>query len=168
MMTTPVIAWERDASRIAELVDLFMKNVDETYISYSEIQEGRADSDHHWSTALREKITMDLTVAINSGEGALSHRVAVACVDDAVIAFALLAFHRAPSGSFAVVEDLVVDRGMRSRGIGRAMIDWILQACRNEDMKRVFLESGIRNVAAHAFFEGTGFRPVATVFMREC
>jgi GNAT superfamily N-acetyltransferase len=67
---------------------------------------------------------------------------------------------------FAIVEDLIVDPARRNCGLGKAMMDWIVAEALSRDIRRLFLESGLRNKRAHDFFEREGFHPTSVVMMR--
>jgi GNAT superfamily N-acetyltransferase len=164
---SPVIAWEQDTASLTELVDVFVTSIDTTYISFSEIQLGRAESEHQWSAGLRSRVTADLALAIGPWDPRATHRLAVARIGLVPVALALVAFHREADRPYAVIEDLVADQRVRRQGIGRALLQWVLDVCAIEGIHRVFLESGLRNTGAHQFFEHAGFRPIATVFVRD-
>lgn len=60
-------------------------------------------------------------------------------------------------GRVAQIESVVVDPGMRSRGIGEAMMRWAIDEARRRRCVRVQLTSNKVRGRAHAFYERLGF-----------
>lgn len=58
---------------------------------------------------------------------------------------------------FGVVENVVVARSMRGRGIGRQLLAHVEQLAIARDCTKLMLLSGIHRHEAHAFFRGCGF-----------
>jgi GNAT superfamily N-acetyltransferase len=52
---------------------------------------------------------------------------------------------------------LVVSKQARRRGVGRALVDDLLDFARRRGCARVNVGSGLRRTDAHAFYEGIGF-----------
>jgi GNAT superfamily N-acetyltransferase len=78
---------------------------------------------------------------------------------DIVGTFALLIMdnlaHRgAPSG---VVEDVAVRADLRSQGIGRQMMAFALERCREAGCYKMALSSNLKREQAHAFYDALGF-----------
>lgn len=57
----------------------------------------------------------------------------------------------------AIVESVVVDESLRGRGIGRIMMQFARERCRERDCYKLALSSNLRRERAHAFYEGLGF-----------
>ena len=57
-------------------------------------------------------------------------------------------------GPHLFVDDLVTTEAVRSKGIGKVMIDWLRRVARDAGMKRVYLDS--RDTAI-GFYEQVGF-----------
>jgi len=73
--------------------------------------------------------------------------------------FALLVIHNlAHRGSRSgLVEAVVVDGGLRRRGVGRQMMTFALDRCRDAGCYKVALSSNLQRHAAHQFYETLGF-----------
>ena len=74
-------------------------------------------------------------------------------------AFALLimdnlAHSGAPSG---VVEDVVVRADQRGRGIGKRMMEFALERCREAGCYKMTLSSNLQREQAHRFYDSLGF-----------
>jgi GNAT superfamily N-acetyltransferase len=84
----------------------------------------------------------------------------VAEQDGAVVGtFALLVMDNlghlgSPSG---IVEDVVVAPARQSGGIGRAMMQFAMERCREKDCYKLVLSSNAKRERAHAFYEQLGF-----------
>ena len=77
----------------------------------------------------------------------------------AVGTFALLVMdsvaHGIPS---AILEDMVVDRDWRGRGIGKGMMAFAVKICRDKGCRKLMLSSNLQRHAAHKFYESLGLR----------
>jgi len=60
----------------------------------------------------------------------------------------------APSG---IVEDVVVMPALQGSGIGRAMMCFAVERCREKRCYKLMLSSNARRSRAHAFYESLGF-----------
>jgi GNAT superfamily N-acetyltransferase len=78
---------------------------------------------------------------------------------DIVGSFALLVMHNlghlgTPS---AIVEDVVVAPTFQGHGIGKAMMQFALDRCREKGCYKLVLSSNAKREDAHAFYESLGF-----------
>ncbi len=163
------IDWCRDSARAAEAACFFIANIDPSYISHGEIQGGRAVSATHWSPLLADRIHNEVAVMIAGGPDCSEPhcRALALCEHDGTIAgLAMVSFVRSDV-PHAVLDDLVVDREMRGRGIGPQLLHWIEEQCVARGMKRLFLESGACNTQAHRFLGREGFALTSHVMMKE-
>jgi len=56
------------------------------------------------------------------------------------------------SGRTLYVDDLVTDATQRSRGHGRALLDWLADQARAHDCAVLELDSGVQRLEAHRFY----------------
>jgi len=63
--------------------------------------------------------------------------------------------HRAKKQSF--IEDLIVDKDYRNKGIGKALLQNAVEYAKNNDCEVVELTSYIKNENAHRFYENNNF-----------
>ena len=88
------------------------------------------------------------------------YRLYVAEIDRQIVgSFALMIMDNlghlgAPS---AIVEDVVVDPAVQSRGIGQAMMQFALEKAREKGCYKLVLSSNAKRERAHAFYESLGF-----------
>jgi len=53
---------------------------------------------------------------------------------------------------FLYVDDLVTSAGVRSKGNGQQLFDWLLQYAREHDCSQLHLDSGVQRFDAHRFY----------------
>jgi len=61
-------------------------------------------------------------------------------------------------GKHVYVDDLVTDASVRSRGYGKAMLDWLKAEAKRLGCERLQLDSGTHRKDAHAFYLREGLR----------
>lgn len=61
-------------------------------------------------------------------------------------------------GLHLYVDDLVTDQTVRSRGYGKALLDWLKEEARRQGCARLQLDSGTHRKDAHAFYLREGLR----------
>jgi len=66
-----------------------------------------------------------------------------------------LAHMGSPSG---VLEDVVVHRDWQGKGVGKQMVQFAMDRCRERGCYKLALSSNLRRETAHRFYEGLGFR----------
>ena len=62
------------------------------------------------------------------------------------------------------IEDLVVAPAARRRGIGDALLGFLMSEARKAGIARLMLESGVANHGAHTLFDKKGFGQVSTLY----
>lgn len=98
------------------------------------------------------------------------YKVYMAVLDgQAVGTFALLIMDNlghggTPSG---VVEDVAVLPDCQGKGIGKQMMEYALEKCREAGCYKMALSSNVRRGEAHAFYESLGFRQHGYSFLME-
>ncbi len=140
------------------LAEFFTTNVSTCYISHTELWSGRARDFGHWAPGLKHVIQRELRETFRDR----AKRIAVIERDGELAGMAVVV----DLGRYALLEDIVISRQRRGRGVGRALVRWILSELRTAGKVSVFLESGRRNVAAHRFFQHQGFRRISISMCR--
>ena len=98
------------------------------------------------------------------------YKVYVAMLGGSIVGtFALLIMENlahmgAPSG---VVEDVVVRGDWRGKGVGKQMMRFAMDRCRERGCYKLALSSNLRREAAHRFYDGLGFRRHGYSFLME-
>ena len=160
------VEWMTDAAVVEDTASFFQSNVDEAYISHSELMWGRAATPSEWCPDLAGFLRRELSARVENGSTA-SQRVARYLVDGELIGVAFLEFHRDAPIPFGVLEDIVIARDKRNTGYGRDFLNWITEQMREQGLRRIFLESGLGNDDAHHWFVNHGFEQVSIVMMAE-
>ena len=85
----------------------------------------------------------------------------------AVVAYgvATLGYDVEFAGADSFITDLYVDRRVRNRGIGQALLDALTQALAERGVKAVHLMVRPENQRAQALYQARGFNPVPRVLM---
>jgi GNAT superfamily N-acetyltransferase len=126
---------------------------------YDDLAEGnaaRAPAEEATSREVLEAILADpyrqLAVAVRDGQ-------LVGTADLLVVPN--LTHHGKP---WAVIENVVVASRLRRTGVGRELVQHLIELARAAGCYKVQLLSGKQRVAAHNFYESVGFQPVAEGF----
>jgi GNAT superfamily N-acetyltransferase len=135
---------------------------DTAYISHGEIQTGLAEDSHRWAADLARLYADDF-----AGLGDERDLLLARNPDGSVAGLAVVAWEATSRRAFAVLEDMVVDPDLRSAGLGARIVEEIEAAVRQRGIGWLFLESGLRNARAHAFFERQGFETLSHVFAKQ-
>ena len=130
------------------------------YISHGEIQTGLSPDGRSWAVNLPDLYRADFSDLRDRD------LLVARTPDKAIAAVAILAWEETPRMRFAVIEDLVVDPALRSAGVGAQILEALSARVQGRGVEWVFLESGLRNERAHAFFKRHGFAEVSHVFAR--
>lgn len=136
--------------------------LDTAYISHSEIQFGLSLDGQTWGSQAQSLLVRYFQDLVEQG-GQIARAIDAA---GALRAAAAVVWHAEPPNSFASVQDIVVAPGARSQGLGARMMDFIEAEAKARGMAWIFLESGLRNHRAHAFFKTGGYAPASTTFAK--
>lgn len=159
-MSLESAAW--GAWAIPELIEFFISNVDPSYISHSELQQGRAVATDRWSPHLVPALEQKMLQALQPNGGKRLF-VARSLNDATVVGLAQLEMN----GPFAILADIIVRRDCRHSGIGDTMLGWAEEAAKAAGATKLFLESGAANASAHGFFASRGFADVSRVMLKD-
>lgn len=78
----------------------------------------------------------------------------------------LYTFSTALGGKVAILEDLIIDKEHRNKGLGTKLIKHAISHCQNNDYKRITLLTDITNKNAQKFYSKMGFEASSMVVMR--
>ena len=99
-----------------------------------------------------------------------NYKIYAAVADDRIVGvFSLLmmdklAHQGTPAG---IVEDVVVQQDLQGQGIGRKMMAFAMDRCREAGAYKLVLSSNLRREKAHQFYESLGFRKHGFSFVVE-
>ena len=60
----------------------------------------------------------------------------------------------------AEIRYLSIHPSYQKRGLGKKLINQIMKECKNENIKRIFLEVSIKNKQALSFYKNSGFKTI--------
>lgn len=163
-----LFSWCADTSKTDELTEFFYQNLlsDTDYISHSEIQEGRALSANEWSPKLKSILNKSVLnhLAGQNDDGSRG-ALAFAQLHGKIVGILQISYCESPHMQYAVLEDLIVCRSTRSKGFGSMFVRWLYEQLKKQCIEFIFLESGIRNARAHAFFKAVDYTVVSQVMV---
>ncbi len=155
-------SWHALDESADELAQFFFMNVDPSYISHSEMWEGRATGPNEWAVDLNNRISQEYTEIISSSSR--SKRIGIAKEGCNTIGLVVVCMNEA--AKYCVLEDMVIARLWRNSGVGERLLEWVVAEVRSCNIQSMFLESGIGNTAAHRFFQKHGFERCSIVMSR--
>lgn len=88
--------------------------------------------------------------------------------DEIVGTLGLLIMDSVPNGiPSGIVENVVVERAWRGRGVGRQLLQFAIDKCRSKGCYELTLSSRLANHDAHRFYESVGLRKKGYTFAIE-
>jgi GNAT superfamily N-acetyltransferase len=149
------------STEVEAVVRIYSDVIDPSYISFSELSEGKAETVSRLSSNAPDIFREQLKSLLHSPQ----HAFFVAAVDDELVGFALASLHRAEAGHTECwLDDIGVTHEWRRRGIAKALTSEVFSWGAEGKAAYYLLESGARKESAHHFFESLGFQPLSIVF----
>jgi GNAT superfamily N-acetyltransferase len=68
---------------------------------------------------------------------------------------------------YLYVDDLITDAAQRSRGCGKAMLEWLTGYARDNGCEQLHLDSGLHRADAHRFYQREDMPAVAYHFAKQ-
>ncbi len=78
----------------------------------------------------------------------------------------LYTFSTALGGKVALLEDLIIDKDSRGKGLGTKLVEHAIHHCQNNGYKRITLLTDNSNKDAQKFYKKLGFEDSSMVVMR--
>lgn len=110
------------------------------------------------STNAKELSTDDLATIVSDSN---SHLYLINA-GGTIAGMCTLAVYNAPTGRKAWIEDVVVDSEYRGKGLGRMLIDKVIEECRRLAPCTLMLTSRPTRVAANCMYKSAGFNNKTT------
>jgi GNAT superfamily N-acetyltransferase len=104
-----------------------------------------------------------LNEIINSG----NCKVFVAETDGEIVGTLTLVTYRIPTGMKAWIEDVVVDKSMRGKGIGRILTQHAIDYAKKTGISKIDLTSSPFRIAANELYQKMGFQKRETNVYRK-
>lgn len=145
-----------------KVVNLFCNNIERNkeYISHGEIQMGIANDSYCLSSDFREIWHKYLIEHVSKNSN-----IVVFEEDNKILGFVISEITSDLDHSFGVICDVLVQKDIRGKGIGKILINDVLLYFKENNIDQIFIESGLDNELAHNFFENIGFKCVSKVYM---
>lgn len=87
--------------------------------------------------------------------------------DGEIIGFCVADIEEDGADPFGMVCDVLVTESARGEGLGGRLLARAIAWLRSKGVKDIYLESGLNNHSAHAFFEKRGFHHISQIFKLE-
>lgn len=81
---------------------------------------------------------------------------------DSVVGMLTVGIYFSPTGSKAWIEDVVVDEASRGLGLGRMLVAYAIDYCRQQQVSTLMLTSNPKRIAANALYRSLGFEQKET------
>jgi GNAT superfamily N-acetyltransferase len=140
------------------IANFIMQNVDQSYITASDMLIGRAADADGWSGHFMITLLNEIAARLPYRPGQ-RQRIMTASLDTALLGVALVSF----SEYGGMIEDFVVHSDHRRRGVGTQMLAWIRREAARERVPRLCAEVGPNNHDAQRFFYERRFKPASIV-----
>ncbi|MBD2513165.1 GNAT family N-acetyltransferase [Nostoc muscorum FACHB-395] len=158
-----VIIREMISTDLNAVTRIYEEVFNPTYISFSELAEGKAVGfalpSPEAGTIFRKQLIGRLYTS--------SSGLFVACSENNIVGFALASLHTTEAGHIECwLDDIGVSHIYRCQGIAKMLAKQVQDWGNQNGAKYYLLESGIQNETAHRLFEQLGFHPLAIVFCK--
>jgi GNAT superfamily N-acetyltransferase len=92
-----------------------------------------------------------------------------AVIEENIVGFGSLTIKNSlwQAGLLGYIDEMVVDKEYRGRGIGSDLLEHIIRAARERGCRRVELDSAFDRKQAHKFYERKGFENRAFLFSKK-
>lgn len=143
------------------LCDFFASIIEKhkDYISHGELQMGIATDENTLAPNYKEIWLEYLDRQISSGVSILVYEQ-----DSKIEGFIMFGVDNDGGKDYGVIFDMGVNEQLRGRNIGSSLIQQAISSFKDAGLDSVYLESGVNNHSAHAFFESFGFSHVSNIF----
>lgn len=148
---------ESDADKIAQL---FINNVDDSYITASEEIWQRATIEEGWSTDLYNNIKTEILKSINNSE----KLILVMYNHDELVGYTLSCIK---PNKCAEIEDFVVDKEYRRFGFGKKLYEETCEILREDGVKTLFLEVGHNNLKMQKFCDSVNLKETSRRYYKK-
>lgn len=163
-MKQAIAVKKMSAAEIEPVTSIYTEILHPSYISFSELAEGKAEGLGKLSGRATDIFREQLVALLDSD----SHGFFVATVTDNIVGFALASLHQTEAGHIECwLDDIGVRHKWQKNGIGKALVEQVLDWGRQRNARYFLLESGLKNESAHHLFEHLGFQPLSIVFWRD-
>ena len=153
------------------LCEIFFEHIEKhnEYISHGEIQMGVGTGyfeDGEFITGVASEARTAwmkyITGNLADQDGAAVYKAVDE--DGHILGFCVTEIMEDGADPFAMVCDVLVKENCRTKGVGSALLDAAIQWLHSKGIYEIYLESGLRNHAAHEYFMRRGFKKVSEIY----
>jgi ribosomal protein S18 acetylase RimI-like enzyme len=159
------------AFNIERLIKITKKEVQEISSLLSQLTDSGYPGTLEYLSKVTHSGTSILYVAREGGEekefGGKGGQEGEETKGSRIIGMATLGWYFAPTGMKAWLEDVVVDKAFRGRGIGEGLVQKALEGAREIGARRLDLTSNPQRIAARALYKKLGFQIKDTGLFRK-
>jgi ribosomal protein S18 acetylase RimI-like enzyme len=160
--------WITETPNVPALVNFFLQNVDDKYISFGEYQSNLATPGAGWAPDIEQKLLLQMqTLVANAKSPNPRALLAQAKLQTTLQAIAVVRFNLEGPFRSAHLEDIVVARQTTTQGTGTKFLNWLESECRLRGATHLTLETGATNDHAAKFFTNRGFTPISVVRIKQ-
>ena len=144
------------------LVEMFCRNLEtfKDYISHGEIQMGLSSDGVNLSSDYKEKWRRYLS---RHNDDPKSH-IYVFENENVIEGFIIFGIENDYDKEYGVIYDILVSDSRKGAGIGNQLFKYAIDIYKSLNITDCYLESGINNHGAHAFFEKKGFKHISNIY----
>ena len=109
---------------------------------------------------MRQLTTRDITFTPNNYEQLVqspSSKLLLLLSENKVVGMLTIGSYASPTGTKAWIEDVVVDKELRGKGLGRKLVEHAINYCRKEGIDTMYLTSNPQRITANALYQSVGF-----------
>lgn len=139
------------AQDAAEVAQFFIDNVDESYITASEVIWNRATPDGKWSPDLFEVVKQEIVISADAED----KLVLLFFLNERLVGYT---FSAIKSCGAAEVEDFIIARDVRGLGLGKAINEITAEHLRQAGCTTLFMEVGANNSNMQKFVARDGMK----------
>lgn len=161
------ISWCENKDEVLQAITLFIENTSPDYISHGEVQSGRAAGFSQWSPDLAAVLHREFSMCFEQAGDEGSYKLAIGYIDNKPAGILFIQLVQSAPQPYVILQDMVITRELRNKHLGMKMLTWLESNLKETGIKFVFLESGINNHGAHAFFEANGFSVSSKIMVKE-
>lgn len=161
------ISWCENKDEVLQAVTLFIENTSPDYISHGEVQSGRATGFSQWSPDLAAVLQREFCTSFEPTGNEGSFKLAIAYMNKRPAGILFVQLMQSAPKPYIIIQDLVIAMEFRNKGLGKKLLNWLEYNLKAMGIKLLFLESGINNHGAHAFFEANGFSVSSKIMVKE-
>ena len=136
------------------IAKFFIENVDETYITASEVIWGRATLEGSWAPNLFDIVRDEIEASVQDA----TKIVVLFFLDNEIAGYT---FSALKPGNAVEVEDVVLDRSLRGQGIGRQINAITVKYLQDAGCATMFMEVSSNNARMHDFVKKDGMSPTS-------